>query len=66
LGAKDRVVGIVEPITTYNRLLPELSKLPNVGIGWWEPDIEAILELNPDIVCTLGWPTPENLEESTR
>ena len=63
LGAKDRVVGIVEPITTYNRLLPELSKLPNVGIGWWEPDIEAILELNPDIVCTLGWPSPENLED---
>ena len=28
---------------------PELSDLPNVGSAW-EPDIEAILELNPDAV----------------
>nr|CBH37995.1 putative iron(III) ABC transporter, periplasmic binding protein [uncultured archaeon]CBH38514.1 putative iron(III) ABC transporter, solute-binding protein [uncultured archaeon] len=63
LGAKDRIVGIAEPVTTYNSLLPEVSKLPSVGI-WWDPDIEAILELNPDTVCVMGtWPSPEKVED---
>ena len=63
LGAKDRIVGIAEPVTTYNSLLPEVSKLPSVGM-WWDPDIEAILELNPDTVCVMGaWPSPEKVED---
>ena len=54
LGAKDRIVGIAGSVSTYNSLLPEVSKLPSVGMEWWDPDIEAILELNPDTVCVIG------------
>ena len=53
IGAKDKVVGICtsHPDEVY---FPELSKLPSVGHSWFNPDYEAIIELRPDIVLTLG------------
>ena len=52
IGAKDKVVGV----STYldEVYFPELSKLPSVGSSWFTPDYEAIIELEPDIVLTLG------------
>lgn len=63
LGAADRVVGVHMRLTERLRFYPEMSKLPTVG-KWREPDIEAILALNPDIVLAFeNWPAPEKLEE---
>jgi len=52
IGAKDKVVGV----STYldEVYFPELSALPSVGSSWFTPDYEAIIELEPDIVLTLG------------
>ncbi|MCK4734642.1 MAG: ABC transporter substrate-binding protein, partial [Methanophagales archaeon] len=52
IGANDKVVGV----STYldKVYFPELSKLPSVGSSWSRPDYEAIIELEPDIVLTLG------------
>ena len=62
LNANDRVVGIDKFSKKNNILFPELSKLPSVGV-FYAPDIEAILELNPDIVCAItAWPSKDKLE----
>ena len=62
LKAVDKVVGVGDWITTQGILYPELSKLPSVGgfcSGYNEPDIEAIFELEPDILFTYATHTPE-------
>lgn len=48
LGAFDRLVGV----TIYTDYPPEALSLPKVG-GWINPNMEAILKLNPDIVIML-------------
>ena len=48
LDAKDKIVGI-SPSIQDEVFFPELSKLPNIG-GWYTPDYEAILTVNPDAV----------------
>jgi iron complex transport system substrate-binding protein len=47
--AADKIVGVQTRINKDEVFFPELSKLPSVG-GWFNPDIEAILSLEPDIV----------------
>jgi iron complex transport system substrate-binding protein len=62
IGGDDRIVGIGATIKTNTLQFPELSQLPSVG-KWTEPDIEAILALNPDLILTyVTWPEPEKLE----
>ncbi|KUG15601.1 periplasmic binding protein [hydrocarbon metagenome] len=62
LGGDDRIVGVGATINTNTLQFPELSRLPGVG-RWTEPDIEAILALNPDLILTyVSWPEPEKLE----
>ena len=61
-GVQDRVVGVSSPITEYN-YLPELSKLPALGMAK-SPDLEAILNLNPDLLITWWSPTVSELDES--
>jgi len=51
LGVQDLVVGVSNKITGYTHL-PELSTLPDIGA--YPPDLEAILDLNPDLV--IGYP----------
>ena len=56
VGAKDRVVGVDESVINRPTFFPDLSKLPSIGT-WGYYDIEAILELEPDIVIigTRAW-----------
>ena len=49
--AEERVVGVSSDIKTRTTFFPELSKLPSAGVTS-NPDLEKIIELNPDIVCT--------------
>ena len=63
IGAKDKIVGVETRIKTRQLFFPELSKLPSVG-KWNDPDLEAILELTPDlIICYKKWPSPDKLED---
>ena len=48
LGLGDRVVGV----SRFCRFPPEVEKLPNVG-GMLDPNIEAIVALEPDLVLML-------------
>ena len=50
--AVDKIVGVSKQMSENiesNVYLPELSELPTVGT-WWNPDCEAILSLDPDLV----------------
>jgi len=49
LGAGDRVVGV----TTYCDYPAEAKKLPKVG-GFQNPDLETIVQMNPDVVFASG------------
>ncbi len=63
LGAEDKIVGISKYTKEAKKQFPELSKLPSVG-SCFDPDIEAIVNLNPDVVITyVRWPDPSKLEE---
>ena len=53
LNAKDKIVGVDEFTKCMKRFFPEISKLPSVGTVE-NPDIEAILSLEPDIALTFG------------
>jgi iron complex transport system substrate-binding protein len=48
LGAMEKVVGV----TLYSDFPPGVEKLPKVG-GWVNPNLEAILELRPDLVIMI-------------
>ena len=61
--AQDKVVGAGEYVNEDKVFFPELSKLPCVGSWYTGLDYEKIFELNPDIVVTYAYYTPE-LEES--
>ena len=49
--AEERVVGVSSDIKARGTFFPELSKLPSAGLTS-NPDLERILELNPDIIFT--------------
>ena len=48
MGAGNRIVGV----TRFDNYPPEVSKLPKVG-GFIDPNIEAVVELKPDLVLAL-------------
>ena len=48
LGAIEKVAGV----TLYSDFPPEVEGLPKVG-GWVDPNLEAILELKPDLVIMI-------------
>ena len=56
LGAKDKIVGVSSSVKDDEIYFQELSKLPVVGSAR-DPDLEAILALNPDLVITLAYPS---------
>ncbi|RLI76585.1 hypothetical protein DRO97_00360 [Archaeoglobales archaeon] len=63
LGAKDKVVGVSKYTKESKRQFPELSELPSVG-SCFDPDIEAVVSLNPDVVISyVRWPDSSKLEE---
>ncbi len=64
LKATDKVVGIPNYLPKQHSLFfPVMSKVPDVGSGF-EPDIEKVLSLEPDIILAFaGSCPPERLEE---
>ena len=64
LNAQDKVVGVASDyIDDESVFFSEFSELPTVG-SWFTPDLEAILNLNPDIVMIYGFsPSREKLED---
>lgn len=61
LGAKDRIIGVDGYWQTrYSSFFPDLIKLPHVGGE--ELDMEAIIELEPDIVILPDW-YPADIED---
>lgn len=66
LGADDKIVGVSKYTKSGEKQFPKLSKLPSVG-SCFNPDVEAIAKLNPDVVITyVKWPDPSKLEEKFR
>ncbi len=49
IGVGDRIVGIDKDTASRSIILPEISKVKNVGDAE-EPDIEAIVALKPDLI----------------
>ncbi len=65
VNSADKVVGVGSGFSEDKNLaiFPHLSQLPAVG-KWSDPDIEAIVSLDPDLVIAdLRWPDPEKLED---
>ena len=65
LGAADRVVGISSYMVRYQRYLPVISKKPSIGSSV-EPDIEMIIELEPDIIFTGANPRADVLAKKLK
>jgi iron complex transport system substrate-binding protein len=67
LNAKEKVVGVSSSYVADREVFfPELSKLPNIGIGF-TPDYETIFALNPDIVIMMpigGWFQPDKFVDA--
>ncbi|WP_321416613.1 ABC transporter substrate-binding protein [uncultured Methanomethylovorans sp.] len=62
IGADNLVVGVGDTMKENILQFPELSALPSVG-KWTEPDIEAILALDPDLILSyVTWPDSAKLE----
>ena len=59
LGGEDEIVGVDSTVLERNLLFPNLGKRPSVG-SYKEPDIEAILELEPDLVITFPHVGPQD------
>lgn len=64
LGAEDKIVGISSTVLGYGRdaFFPELAGMPQVG-SFHHPDVERIIELEPDVVIEYTW-AAQYLEES--
>jgi iron complex transport system substrate-binding protein len=46
---KDKIVGVGSLVVADEVFFPEFKRVPNVGFPW-RPDIEAILNLHPDVI----------------
>lgn len=63
MGGEDEVVGVGSTVLERDMLFPELGEMPSVG-SHKEPDVEAIVELAPDMVITFtNFPTQEQLDD---
>jgi len=63
LGASDKVVGVRDTFESQLNRFPEISQKTNIGNGG-EPDIEAVLSQNPDLIIAYTfYPAKETLEE---
>ena len=63
LSGEDKIVGVDSTVQEREQLFGNLSTKPSVG-ATKEPDLEAILELDPDLVITFtNFPTQDQLED---
>jgi iron complex transport system substrate-binding protein len=51
IDAGEMVIGVSRDISSKEKFFPKLSKLPSVGVAS-APDVEKIIDLNPDLVFT--------------
>ena len=57
LDAADMIVGVTGEIREKPVEFPDLCELPSIGMGrGWDPDFEAILDLNPDLLMVMPSP----------
>ncbi|MCK4732557.1 MAG: ABC transporter substrate-binding protein, partial [Methanophagales archaeon] len=65
LGAEDLVVGVGSSLVTHDIILPEMSKLPNIGSLWGGSiNYEKLLSLKPDLFMgSAAWPLEETEEK---
>lgn len=64
LKSTDRIVGVpTYTVTQHALFFPELVELPTIGSGF-EPDIEKVIELEPDMILAYATsPKPEEFED---
>lgn len=62
IGARDKIVGGTDIITTDPTLSPLLQNITDVG-DWQDPSVESILALKPDVVITYSNPPLEDLAQ---
>lgn len=63
IDSEDKVVGVTNGLTGMELTFPLLSKLQMVGSSS-EPDCEAIISLDPDVIITYGSSEPSKLEDN--
>ncbi len=61
LGAEGKIVGVTDSVASDSVLNPYIANARSIG-NWQTPDIEAMLELHPDIVITYGSYRPKNID----
>ena len=57
---KSMIVGLVDYTIEYTSYFPEFGDVECIG-SWSNPDIEKILEINPDVILCPGGRTPQQL-----
>ena len=62
IGAEELVAGIGKMTDSTEKVFPSLGKIPKVG-DYTAPDIEKILEINPDIIFLSYW-TPKDIDRA--
>jgi iron complex transport system substrate-binding protein len=64
LGAGDNIVGVTQSIVNVSYLMDKIPLAENVG-DWQIPNVERILELDPDIVIAYSSSKPKNVDQFT-
>lgn len=62
LGAKDKIVGIVNTVNNTPLMAAQLGNVTSVGV-WDNPSIEDIIALKPDVVIAYASWKPKNLDQ---
>jgi iron complex transport system substrate-binding protein len=62
LGAKDKIVGIVNTVNNTPLMASQLGNITSVGV-WDNPSIEDIIALKPDVVVSYASWKPKNLAQ---
>jgi len=61
LGLEEKIVGV----TTFSKFPPGAITKPKIG-SFWQPNIEAIINAEPDLVITLGFDQQKKLAEKLK
>jgi len=64
LGAKDKIVGIVNTVNNTPLMASQLGNVTSVGV-WDNPSVEDILALKPDVVISYASWKPKNIDQFT-
>lgn len=64
LGAEDKIVGILDWMADpmHSSFWPELQDRPTIS-SWYEPDYEKVIDVDPQVIFTLGGYPPDAEEQ---